>query len=140
MASFYSASIVSNPILIVVQDSRGRYCIPLLQRRGQWRPRPPSKKAKKVLRQANRVYNLLSTEKPINWMHAVCGYLVKSTWIKSVQAGDYIGWPLLSEHNVKKYYPETTDTSKGHMNHYRKNVRSTKINPMPFEESDTKTL
>ena len=60
-------------------------------------------------------------------MHAVCGYPVKSTWVKAIQAGNYMGWPLLTEHNVRKYYPETSETPKGHMNQTRKNVRSTKL-------------
>ena len=49
-------------------------------------------------------------------MHAVCGYPVKSTWLKAVKAGNYTGWPLLTERNVSKYYPETTETPKGHLN------------------------
>ena len=65
-------------------------------------------------------------------MHAVCGYQVKSTWLKAIAAGNFIGWPLLNVQNVKKYYPETTETPKGHMNQTRKNVRSTKV----FETSN----
>ncbi len=65
-------------------------------------------------------------------MHAVCGYPVKSTWLKAIAAGNFIGWPLLNVQNVKKYYPETTETPKGHMNQTRKNVRSTKV----FETSN----
>ena len=61
------------PILIGVRDEFGRYRIPLMQQRGQWTPRIPSKKAKQVLRQANSVYDLPSTEQAIKWMHAVCG-------------------------------------------------------------------
>ena len=70
-------------------------------------------------------------------MHAVCGYPVKSTWLKAVKAGNYVGWPLLSEKNVRKYYPETTETPKGHMNQTRKNVRSikSKITPSATVES-----
>jgi hypothetical protein len=71
------------PILIGVRDSHGRYQIPLVQQRGQWQPQRPSKQARKTLRQANSVY-LPSTEQAIKWMHAVCGYPVKSTWIKAV--------------------------------------------------------
>ena len=41
-----------------------------------------------------------------------------------------VGWPLLTEKNINKYYPETDKTPKGHMNQQRKNVRSTKT---PFE-------
>ena len=60
-------------------------------------------------------------------MHAVCRYPVKSTWLKAIAAGIFIGWPLLNVRNVKKYYPETTETPKGHLNQTRKNVRSTKV-------------
>jgi alpha-beta hydrolase superfamily lysophospholipase len=34
-----------NPILIGVRDSHGQYRIPLMQQRGQWQPRRPSKQA-----------------------------------------------------------------------------------------------
>jgi hypothetical protein len=69
-------------------------------------------------------------------MHAVCGYPVKSTWLKAIAAGKFIGWPLLNVRNVKKYYPETTETPKGRMNQMRKNVRSTKV----FETRNTTPL
>ncbi len=65
------------PILIGVRDSHGQYQIYLMQQRGQWQPRRPSKQAWKALRQANSVYNLPSTKQAIKWMHAVCGYPVK---------------------------------------------------------------
>ena len=46
--------------------------------------------------------------------------------MKAVKAGNFVGWPLLTEKNIAKYYPETDETPKGHMNQTRKNVRSTK--------------
>ncbi len=70
-------------------------------------------------------------------MHAVCGYPVKSTWLKAIKAGNYIGWPMLTECNVNKYYPETSETSKGHMNQTYKHVRSTKAKRTPLETCDT---
>jgi len=114
------------PVLIGKRDEYGRYRIPLVQRRDKMQPRIPSKKARKILRQANSVYDLPSTEQAIKWMHAVCGYPVKSTWLKAIKAGNFIGWPLVNEKNVRKYYPETDETPKGHLNQTRKNVRSTK--------------
>ena len=45
---------------------------------------------------------------------------------------------MLNVRNVKKYYPETSETPKGHMAQTRKNVHSTK--PKPFEEGDTTKL
>ena len=125
------------PILIGIRDEQGRYRIPLMQQRGQWQPRRPSKKARLALRQANSVYDLPSTEQAIKWMHAVCGYPVKSTWMKAIAAGNYIGWPMLTARNVNKYYPETTETSMGHLNQTRKNVRSTRP---ALETSTTTTL
>ena len=123
------------PILIGIRDEQGRYRIPLQQYKGQWKPRQASKKARQTLRQANSVYDLPSTEQAIKWMHAVCGYPVKTTWLKAIKAGNYIGWPLLTVKNVTKYYPETTETPKGHLNQARKNVRSTK--PKPFKTTST---
>jgi hypothetical protein len=64
-------------------------------------------------------------------MHAVCGYPVKTTWVKAVKAGNLLGWPLLTVKNINKYYPETDEMPKGHMNQQRKNVHSTK---KPFKE------
>ena len=128
------------PILIGKRDDRGRYRIPLVQQQGQWRPRAPSKKARQVLRQANSVYDLPSVEQGIKWMHAVCGYPVKSTWIKAIQAGNFVGWPLLTVSNVRRYYPETVETPKGHLNQTRKNVRSTKPKRAPLEEANTASL
>ena len=114
------------PILVGVRDEQGRYRIPLLQTRGQWQPRKPTKRIRKALEKANSVYDLPSIEQAIKWMHAVCGYPVKSTWLKAVKAGNFTGWPLLTEKNVSKYYPDTDETQKGHLNQTRKNTRSTK--------------
>ncbi len=50
-----------------------------------------------------------------------------------------MGWPMLNERNVQKYYPETTETAKGHLNQTRKNVRSTKAKA-PLETCDNSQL
>jgi hypothetical protein len=128
------------PILIGVRDSHGRYQIPLMQQQGQWQPRHPSKQVRKALQQANSIYNLPSTKQAIKWMHAVCGYPVKSTWLKAIKAGNYVGWPMLNERNIQKYYPKTIETAKGHLNQMRKNVRSTKAKTAPLETCDTSQL
>ena len=81
------------PILIGVRDAHGRYRVPLMQTKGNWKPRAPSKRARKKLEQANSVYDSPSTEQAIKWMHSVCGYPVKSTWLKAIKAGNFVGWP-----------------------------------------------
>jgi hypothetical protein len=118
---------------IGVRNQHSRYCIPLTQHCGQWQPRKPSKKAKQALRQANSVYDLPSIEQAVKWMHAVCGYPVKSTWMHTIKAGNYVGWPMLTEQNISKYYPKPDKTLKGHMNQARKNVWSTKVKLAPLE-------
>ena len=73
-------------------------------------------------------------------MHTVCGYPVKSIWIKAIKAGNFTGWTILNKQNVAKYYPETTETPEVHLNQTRKNVRSTKTKTRPFEKIDASTL
>ena len=70
----------------------------------------------------------------------MCGYSVKSTWIKAIKAGNFTGWPMLNKRNLAKYYPETTKTPKGHLNQTRKNVRLTKPKTKHFEKTDASTL
>jgi hypothetical protein len=111
-----------------------------MQQQEQWQPRRPSKQARKALRQANSIYDLPSTEQAIKWMHAICGYPVKLTWLKAIKASNYVGWPMLTERNVQKYYPEATETAKGHLNQTRKNVRPTKEKPALLETCDTSQL
>ncbi|KAL7508361.1 hypothetical protein ACHAXN_006033 [Cyclotella atomus] len=113
------------PILFGMRDEHGRYRIPLVQQCGRWQPRPPKKQVNQKLQQANSVYDLPSTEQAIKWIHAMCGYPVRFTWIKAVKAGNFIRWPLLTEKNIAKYYTETDETPKGHMNQTRKNYSET---------------
>eukprot|EP00804_Cyclotella_cryptica_P004502 CCRYP_017632-RA/>CCRYP_017632-RA protein AED:0.12 eAED:0.12 QI:0/-1/0/1/-1/1/1/0/259 len=122
------------PLLIGVRDEHGRYRIPLIQHHGQWQPQTPSKKARAALSQANSIYDLPSTEQAIKWMHAICGHPVRSTWLKAIHAGNFMGWPLLTAKNIQKYYPDSVETPKGHLNQMHKNVRSTKPKSTPFEE------
>ena len=100
------------PILIGICDSKGRYCVPLMQQHGHWQPHRPSKKARQTLQQANSVYDLPSIECAIKWMHANCGYPVKTTWVKAVKAGNFVDWPLLTVKNINKYYPKTDEMPK----------------------------
>ena len=79
---------------------------------------------------ANNVYELPSIAQGIKWMHAVCGYPLKSTWMKSIRSGNYAGWPLLAIKHVHCHYPDTTEIPQAHLNQTRKNFWSTKPKPM----------
>ncbi len=65
---------------------------------------------------------------------------MKSTWLKAIKVGNYVGWPMLMERNVQKYYPKATKMAKGHLNQTRMNVRSTKEKSVPFETCNTSQL
>ena len=47
---------------------------------------------------------------------------------------------MLTKQNINKYYPDTVATPKGHLNQTRKNVRSTKAKPVPFEATNSNQL
>ena len=87
------------------RDERGRYWIPLVQQKGNWQPRKPTKAAQKFLHQANSVYDLPPTEEAVKWMHAICGYPVKSTWIKAIKKNDFVSWPVLTTKLVSGHLP-----------------------------------
>ena len=89
---------------------------------------------------AHSIYDLPSTEETIKWMHAVCGYPVKSIWIKSIKSGNYVGWTMLTERNVARYYPETNETPKGHLNQSRNIFWSTKLKRVPLNLPKIATL
>lgn len=69
-------------------------------------------------------------------MHAICGYPVKSTWIKSFKTGNLAGWLLLTEKKAQKYYLESTEITKDHLNQMWKNVCSAKTKATPFNQSN----
>ena len=93
----------NKPIIIGKRDEQGRYRIPLTQDHRKWQPRRPMKAARRQLQMAHSVYDLLSKEEDIIWMHQVCGYPVKSKRVKLIKAGNYVGLPMLTKRNVARY-------------------------------------
>ena len=73
-------------------------------------------------------------------MYVVYRYPVKPTWLKAMKASNLHGWSLLNVRNVKKYYSETVEMTKGHMNHIRKNICSIKEKQAKFKSTDTAKL
>ena len=80
-----------------------------------------------VSEQIHNVFNLPSTAEAIKFLHAAAGYPVKDTWIAAINSGNYITWPGLTAKLVRRHFPESDETQKGHMKQQRQNVRSTKI-------------
>ena len=59
---------------------------------------------------------------------------------QSSQSRELCRLAMLTERNVQKYYPNTTETTKRHLNQMRKNVCSTKEKPWAFETCNTSRL
>ena len=78
----------------------------------------------------NSVYELPNLQQVVRWYHAAAGYPTKSKWLKAIDAGFFATWPLLTTKAVKKHYPDTTETPKGHMKRVKSGVCSTK-DPAP---------
>ena len=74
----------------------------------------------------NSVYELPNLQQVVRWYHAAAGYPTKQTWLKAIDAGFFATWPLLTAKAVKRHYPDTETTSKGHMKRVKSGVRSTK--------------
>ena len=55
---------------------------------------------------------------------------------KSNKKGNFVGWPLVTAENVSKHFPQSEETEKGHRNHQRQGVRSTKPKKPPPSEPD----
>ena len=85
---------------------------------------------------ANNVYELPSIKAAVRFMHAVCGYPVKSTWLKAIRNNHYVGWPMLTVRNVEKHFPETVETPRGHLNKIPGGIRSTKPAPLIPEPNE----
>jgi hypothetical protein len=84
--------------------------------------------------EANNFYDLPSTKETIRYFYASAGHPVKDTWTKTIKAGNFTTWPGLSVKAVHKYFPESDETKKGHVNKQRQNVRSIKIKIKPDKE------
>ncbi|KAL7490235.1 hypothetical protein ACHAW6_015985 [Cyclotella cf. meneghiniana] len=65
---------------------------------------------------------LPSTEKVVRYLHAAVGFPPKATWIKAIRAGNYDTCLMIKVKNVNKYFPESDETQKGHMQQTKQGI------------------
>ena len=58
------------------------------------------------------IFELLTAEKTIRYIHATTGFPVEATWMGAVHAGNYATWPGLSIKAVNKYHSEADETHR----------------------------
>ncbi len=56
------------------------------------------------------VSKLPSIEPTIRYLYVGAWFLVKETWLKAIQEGNYNSWPLINVTNVACYFPESEGT------------------------------
>ena len=72
----------------------------------------------------NNVYELPSMERAVRYLHGAAGFPTKATWVKAIRNGAYVSWPLINIKNVNKYFPESEETQKGHIQNLHQYTRS----------------
>ena len=81
---------------------------------------------KSTREETHNVYSLPSMTQSIKYLHAAAGFPVKETWLTAIEAGNYVTWPGLTTAAVRKHFPDSDETQKGHMKKQRQGVRSTR--------------
>jgi hypothetical protein len=74
---------------------------------------------------ANSAYHQATMPETIKFIHQCLFSPTVDTLCKAINNNQLIGFPDLTVERVRKYLPESTATSKGHMNRTRKGIRST---------------
>ena len=93
------------PVLTGWQEQSGpRLWIISLQPGESNLPKMPHN-ANRTTLEAYSAFDLPSIEARIRYFHAAEGYPVHYTWLKSISAGNYSTWPVLTLANATKYCP-----------------------------------
>ena len=74
----------------------------------------------------NVIFDLPSARKTFLWYHASTGFPTKETFIEAVCNGNCSTWLKLTVTLINKYFPDSTETIKGHMKGQCQGMRSTK--------------
>ena len=62
----------------------------------------------------------------IHYLHACCFSPPKSTFLKAIKNGNFLGWPGLTVENVTRNLVIPPATAKGHLNQEKQHLQSTK--------------
>jgi hypothetical protein len=111
------------PLLRGWRDARGLWRIPLVDGTNE----AGVERFQMSHEQMNSLYHLPSVEARVAYIHACLGFPTKSAMIDAAAAGRLVGVPFATVSNIHRFYPETKETPKGHLDQQRQGVRSTKV-------------
>ncbi|KAL7549439.1 hypothetical protein ACHAWF_012706 [Thalassiosira exigua] len=77
--------------------------------------------------QVNILYHIPSVEaRGVTYVHACLGFPTKAAMFEAAMTGRLVSIPFATVTNSRKFYPETREMPKGHLDQQRQGVRSTK--------------
>ena len=92
--------------------------------------RPPTEEA------IHNVYELKTSPELVRYLHAAAGFPTKPQWITAIKNKQYASWPGLSVDAVRRHFPESDETHKGHGRKTPSGLRSTKPKENESIDSD----
>ncbi len=72
------------------------------------------------------VFELRTQPELVRYYHAAAGFPTKPTWLAAIKNNQFASWTGLTYEGVRKYYPESEETWKGHGKKVKSGLRSTK--------------
>ena len=96
------------------------------EQNGLWTTKLPKREPQKALNFDH--YKNTTSQNLILFLYYAAFSPAISTLIKAVKKGFFTTWPGFTVQAIKKYVANEPTTSKGHLDHVRKNLRSTKSN------------
>jgi hypothetical protein len=74
----------------------------------------------------HNVYELKTQPELVPYYHAAVGFPTKPTWFKAIRNKQFASWLGLTVDAVKRRYPDSEETPKGHGRKTPSGLRSTK--------------
>ena len=83
----------------------------------------------------HNVYELKTQPELVRYHHAAAGFPTKPTFLAAIKNKQFPAWPGLTVDAVRKYFPESEETHKGHGRKIPSGLRSTKPRALPNQLS-----
>jgi hypothetical protein len=72
------------------------------------------------------VYEMKSQPELVQYLHASAGFPTKPTWLKAIKNKQFASWPGLTAKAVRRHFPDSDETHKGHGRRTPSGLQSTK--------------
>ena len=84
------------------------------------------------------VYELKTQPELVRYLHAATGFPTKPTWIRAIKNKHFASWPGLTVDAVRRHFPDSDKTHKGHGRWTPSGLRSTRPQSAstPTDDSD----